>query len=424
MARFLPPLALILSLTLSARGENWPQWRGPHNDGVSTEKNLVAEWGPEKNVVWKCPLPGPGASTPAIWGDRIFLTAQAEGDLVVMCIGTDGKEKWTKKLGEGNAKVRGDEGNMASASCSTDGKRVYAFVGSGNVAAFDFDGKELWSFDAQKEYGNFDIQFGGHWTPVLYKDRLYLSLFHRKAQLLVALDAPTGKELWKADRPSDSPSGVESPDVYSSPFIWEGKDGAALLIAHGNDYCTGHSLTDGTEVWRVTDLNPKGPKYNRHWRAVSSPLVTPELIVVPSCKNGVTVAIDPAAAKGTIGPKGPGELWRHEKGTPDVPSPLLVDGVLYIMRETNTINAFDPKTGKEHYSEKVTNERHRANPVFADGKLYLVGREGTMPVVKAGKEFELLAKNKLPDTFTASPAISNGRIYLRGWKYLWAIGTK
>jgi len=338
----------------------------------------------------------------------------------LLCVGTDGKEKWRKAIGSGNQTARGDEGNSASASCSTDGKLVFSFVGDGTLTAHDFEGNEKWKIDTQKVYGEFKIQFGAHWTPVLHKGVLYVALMHRKAQLLIALEAATGKEQWKVTRTSDGKG--ESPDVYSSPFIWE-KGDDALLIAHGNDYCTAHSLKDGSEVWRVTELNPKA-KYNNAWRAVSSPLVTSDLIVVPSCKNGVTVGIDPTKAKGEIAPKASGEIWRHDRNTTDVPSPLLVDGIVYIFKENSSLMAYDAKTGTAIYTEKITNERHRANPVYADGKLYLVGRDGNMAVVKAGKEFEMISKMKLPDTFTASPAISGGRIYLRGSKFLWAIGSK
>ena len=419
------PLLLLLLLAAPATAENWPQWRGPKNDGHSTEKGLPDKWSDTENVVWKAKMPGPGAGTPCVWGDRIFLTAVDGTDLVVFCVGTDGKDKWKKALGTGNTAARGDEGNSASASCSTDGKRVYAFVGDGTLAALDFDGDVKWTVDTQKVYGKFNIQFGAHWTPVLYKGVLYVTLMHRGVQQIVAFDAASGKELWKADRTSDAPKGVESYDVYASPFVWE-KGDKAQLIVHGNDYCTGHDLTDGKELWRVTELNPKGPKYNRAWRAVSSPLVTPDLIVVPSCKNGVTVGIDPNTAKGDIKPgaTAAGEVWRIAKDTPDVPSPLLVDGTVYIWKENSTLLAYDAKTGAKTGELKVNGERNRANPVYADGKILVVGREGTMATVKPGKEPELLHKMKLPDTFTASPAVSGGRIYLRGWNNLYAVGVK
>ena len=406
-----------------ASAENWPQWRGPKNDGMSSEKGLPIKWKSDKdgdeNIVWKTKLPGPGASTPCVWGEHIFITAQEESGLSLLCFGTDGAEKWKAKLSAGKATARGDEGNLASASCSTDGKLVFAFVGSGELVAYDFAGEEVWKVDTVKAYGAFKIQFGGHWTPVLYKGKLYITLMHQKLQQILCFNAADGKEAWKLDRTSDGKG--EAPDVYCSPFIWE-KGDKAQLIVHGNDYCTGHELADGKEIWRVTELNPK-KKYEMHWRAVSSPLVTPDLIVVPSCKIYPTVAIDPNTAKGEIAPGASAEKWRF-KSTPDVPSPLLVDGVIYLMGANGQLQAVDAKTGKELYNIRATNERHRANPAYFDGKILLVGREGNMVVVKPGTEAGELVKSKLPDTFTGSPAISGGRIYLRGWNHLWAIGTK
>ncbi len=419
----MPRLLLLLLCTLPAAADNWPQWRGPKNDGHSAETKLPDKWSETDNIVWKCKMPGPGASTPCVWKDHIFVTAVADKDLVLICVGTDGKEKWTKTLGGGNKAARGDEGNSASASCTTDGERVYAFVGDGHLAAYDFAGEQKWIIDTAKEFGKFEIQFGAHWSPVLHKGKLYVTLMHRKAQKILCYDAAKGKLEWEADRKSDGKG--ESPDVYCSPLIWENGDKAALIV-HGNDYCTGHSLKDGGELWRVTELNPK-KNYNNAWRAVSSPLVTPDLIVVPSCKNGVTVGIDPNKAKGDIAPgdTAAGELWRIAKDTPDVPCPTLVGDTLYIWKETNNLLTYETKTGKKTGELKVTNERHRASPVYADGKLLVVGREGTMAWVTAKPEPEMVGeKIKLKDTFTASPAISGGRIYLRGWDSLWAIGTK
>lgn len=417
-------MLMLMVSTVPVCAENWPQWRGPNNDGISRETQIATHWGVDKNIKWKLPLPGPGASTPCIWNDRIFLTC-VEGDKAqLLCIDTLGKECWRRFLGQGTFKSMRDEGgNYATASCSTDGERVFCFAGSGKLAAFSFDGKEVWSLDTLTHHGkgarSFAIQFGAHWTPVLHDGRIYLTLLDRTAQEIIAVDAKNGTILWKADRKSDSPPGVESPDVYASPFIWK-QGNRALLIVHGNDYCTAHKLDDGSEVWRVTELNSKA-NYNRFWRAVSSPLVLPDLIVVPSCKKGVTVGLDPAKAQGEIAPGHTAEKWRIPRNTPDVPSPICVDGFLYLMGEQGMLFCHDADSGKLLYEERITNMRHRANPVAADGKLYLQGRDGVLVVVKIGKTFEKLAENKLPDTFTASPAIANGVLYLRGWKDLYAI---
>ena len=417
MIRILLLFSLLAILAVPASADNWPQWRGPKNDGHSTEKGLPTEWGPDMNILWKVQMAGRGASTPCVWDDKIFITSVEETAVVLLCIGTDGKEKWRQVISpiSGGKSGRGDEGNEASASCSTDGKHVWTFAGSGKLVCYTLDGKLVWDLDLQK-YGKFGIQFGCHWTPVLYKGKLYLQVMHRNAQLLLALDAATGREVWKVNRPGYSKG--ESPDVYASAFIWEG-EGGPLLIAHGNDYCTAHKLDTGAEIWRVASLNPNS---NGAWRFVSSPLVTPDLIVVPSCKNGPTVGLNPIGAMGSIDPDNKAELWRINY-TPDVVSPLLVDNIVYLMAD-GPLTALDAKTGTQIYREQVAKEIHRAHMVAADGKIYVVGREGTTDVVQAGKTFKIIASNTLPDKLYSSPAIADGRIYLRGWNYLWAIGSK
>lgn len=416
MTRQTLPLLLVLTLSPAARADNWPQWRGPANDGRSAETGLPTEWGPDKNVVWKLKLPGRGASTPAVWGDRIFLTSLDGNDVVLMCVGTDGKERWKKTLATGGKVTgRGGEGDDASASPTTDGKHVWAAAGTGALACYTVDGEKVWEADLQK-YGKFRIQFGIHWTPVVYKGRLFLQVMHRAAQKVVALDARTGKELWAVDRPGYGKG--ESPDTYASAFVWEGP-GGPLVIAHGNDYCTAHKPEDGGEVWRVAGLNPSS---NGAWRFVSSPLVTPGLVVVPSCKNGPTVALNPAGAKGTIDENNPAELWRF-KSTPDVVSPLLVDGIVYLLGD-GPLTAVDAKTGEPIYRQQLPKQIYRGNMVYADGKIYVVGRDGIGAVVQAGREFKLLATNELKEVVYASPAVSGGRLYLRGREHLYAIGAK
>jgi hypothetical protein len=410
-------LLLTLLAPPAARADNWPQWRGPDFNGVSRETGLPAEWGEAKNVVWKLPLPGQGNSTPAVWGDRIFLTSQDGADLVLVCAGTDGKLLWKRKLGTGKKIYRGDEANDASPSPSTDGKHVYAFIGLGDLACFDFDGNEVWRFSPQERYGRFRIQFGMHTTPLLYDGRLYLQLIHSGGAWVVAIDAATGQDVWKVARPSDGHDECEH--SYASPTLWRnGSD--AYLIVHGNDYATAHRLGDGSELWRVGDLNPKD-RYNRTLRFIASPVAVPDLIVIPSAKNGPVVGLSPDA-RGPVTTGSQYERWRMAHNTPDVPSPLVHDGLVYLSRENGNLICLDAKTGKELYTERTHSDRHRASPVYADGKVYLTARDGTVSVVQAGPKFKLLASNKLPDLFTASPAVANGRIYLRGFEALYAIG--
>jgi outer membrane protein assembly factor BamB len=411
--------SLVLCASLTAFADNWPQWRGPRNDGVSQEKNIQAEWSDTKNVAWKLPLPGRGGSTPCVWEDKIFLTCTVEGsaDLVAICADANGKEVWRKTLSKGTSTARADEGDAASPSPSTDGKHVWFFFGTGDLICLDLKGGEVWKLDVQKHYGKFRNQFGMHSTPVLFEGKLYMQFLHDGGQQVIALDAATGKEIWKVNRPSDGKA--ECLHSYASAFMWtNGKQ--SYLVTHGNDYAIAHDLTDGHEIWRLGGLNPKD-RYNRTLRFVASPVCTPELIVVPSAKNGAVVAVKPSA-KGEFADGSEYEQWRIPKGTPDVPCPLVADGYVYLCGESGILTCLDAKSGKQQYSKTLKQFRYRSSPVYADGKVYCTARDGTTFVVKAGPTFELLATNSTHDDQTASLAIADGRIYMRGFKHLYAIG--
>lgn len=408
---FLLPLA-----SLAAAG-NWPHWRGPENDGICKETGLPTEWSESKNVAWKVKMPGMAGSTPAIWGERIFLTSEEDSDLVLMCLDTSGKELWKTKLSSGRQRFMRGEGNNASPSPSTDGKHVWAYVGTGDLGCYDFEGKEVWKFNVQDRYGKFRIQHGMHNTPLLDGDRLYMQLIHSNSQFVIALDKATGKEIWKVTRQSDGR--MENEHSYASPIIWrKGKD--AYLITHGNDYAIAHRLTDGSEIWRVGGLNPRD-RYRGDLRFVASPVASPDLIVIPSAKDHGVVGLRPDA-EGVVMPGSKYEQWRLTRGTPDVPSPLVYNDLVYLCREKDFLICLDAKTGKIHYNQRIHSSIYRASPLAAERHIYLTARDGTFTVVKAGPMFEQIAENRLADTFTASPAISNGRIYLRGWDSLYAIG--
>lgn len=414
-------LIAILAGVPQAQAANWPAWRGPDNNGVCRETHLPTTWSDTQNIAWKLPLPGQAGSTPIIWGKRIFLTSAAGKDFVLICVSTDGKQLWKRVLGSGGrSSIMRGEGNDASASPSTDGTHVYAFVGTGDLACFDFNGNVIWKCNVQDRYGKFRIQHGLHNTPLLHDGRIYMALLHNNGHWVIALDAATGKEIWKVERQTDAKG--ESREAYSSPVLWnDGK--TTTLVVLGCDYTTGHRLSDGAEVWRLRDLNPQ-KNYSSALRIIASPEASTDALVVPTARGGLIVGVRPGAT-GAIAPKSPYELWRKSRGAPDVPSPLIHDGLVYLVQAggRGSMQCWDAKTGKEFYSESIYDDRYRASPVYADGKIYVLSRDGTALVVKAGKKFELLATNNLNDNFTASPAIADGRIYLRGFNNLYAIGN-
>ena len=408
-----------------ARADHWPQWRGPNNDGVSLETGIATRWSRTENIAWRVPLPGPAAATPVVWGQQIFLTTVDGDNLDLLCIRTDGKQLWRRTLGQGNRNVRGDEGNSASPSPSTDGKSVWAFMCNGELACYDFNGNLRWKFNVQDRYGKFNIQFGMTSTPVLDGDRLYFQLIHgdgnasTREACVACLDKGTGRAIWTHQRQSDARAGCEH--SYSSPTIYRG-GGREFLITHGADYVIGHDLSDGTELWRCGGLNPKA-SYNEALRFVASPLATQNLIIVPTAKRGPVVAIKPTA-EGDVTDSPTAIQWKMPRDTPDVPSPLLVDQLVYLCRENGNLMCLDAQTGDEVYHERTERDRHRASPVYADGKIYLTARNGVVSVIRSGRKFELLAQNELGEPVSASPAISDGTLYLRSFHALYAIRKK
>lgn len=413
----------LLTVVRVTVAENWPHWRGPRRDGTSLETGIPVKWSKTENVLWRLPLPGPAGATLVVWEDKIFLTSAEGDDLVLLCVNTDGKILWKRTVGSGNKVVSGGEGNSASPSPSTDGQHVWIFMSNGDLACYDFEGNEIWKSNLQERYGEFEMFFVMSSTPLLDGDRLYLQLIHSNAWLVLALDKATGREIWKHDRESDAVAECEH--SYASPFLYR-DDQHEFLLVHGADYITAHSLNDGSEIWRCGGLNPKG-NYNRSLRFVASPVAVPGLIVVPSAKDGPVLGLKPDG-KGDITESKQWYLWKRPNNTPDVPSPLIHDRLVYLCRENGVLICMDAKTGEEVYQEPVYQEqkhpqRYRASPVYADGKIYLTARYGVVTVIKAGRKFELLSFNDIEETISASPVISNGRLYLRSYDALYAIQT-
>ena len=411
-------LLSIFILTANSFADNWQQWRGQYNDGISNETEAPIQWSQTENIKWRLPLPGEAASTPVIWEDKIFLTS-AEGDaLVLMCISTDGEELWKRTLGRGNRSVRGGEANFAAPSPVTDGEHVWAFLGTGNLACYDFNGNQVWHTNLADRYGKFNLYFVMSTTPLVDKDRLYIHLIHSNAWVVLALDKMTGKEIWKHNRDSDATDECEQ--AYTSPIIYR-DDEREYLVVHGADYVTAHSLEDGSEIWRCGGLNPEAG-YNPSLRFVASPVATEGLIVVPSAKNGPVLGIDPAAQGDITDSKW--QRWKLRRGTPDVPSPLIHEGLVYLSGERGGLMCLDAVTGERLYREPTHRYQHRASPIYVNGHIYLTSRDGVITVVKAGRDFEIVASNAMDEVIAASPAIANGTLYLRSYQALYAIGAE
>ncbi len=406
--------------------DNWPQWRGPASNGISNEKNLPIQWDNKTNVAWRVELPGAGGATPAVWGDKIFVTSVDGDNLLLICFNTSGKKEWSQVVGHGDKVVRKGEGNAASPSPSTDGKHVWAMMANGEIGCYTVDGKKVWTLDLNKKYGPFNIAFGMTTTPLLYKDHLYIQLLHGEGDpsteeaVVVALDKLTGKQLWKRKRITGAAR--ENEHSYTSPLAYSYGD-TNLMISHGSDFTIAYDFNTGKEVWRMGGLNPHNDpnrKYHPTLRMVASPGIGKNLIVIPTAKNGPVFAVRPNF-KGDITNNPKALVWKRDSNTPDVPCPIVVGDLVYLCRENGNLICLEAETGKELYQKKTHRHRHRASPIYADGHLYLTARDGRITVVKAGRNFEIMATNEMKEDIAATPVISNGTIYIRTFNALYAI---
>lgn len=408
--------------------DDWLQWRGPQFRSVSADF-VPAEWNKDKNLLWRFPMPGSAGSSPVVWNGNVFATSVDDNNLVLICVDEKGQLKWKRQLAGLDSDVKSRDGaNAASPSPCTDGEHVWAMTGTGVLECFTVDGEPTWKKDLQKEYGKFNIQFGMTTTPILDQGNLYLALMHGDMRSstetsvgqVIALDAKTGNQIWLHLRKTDGVS--ENTHSYASPTIYRDSD-HEFLITHGADYIIGHSLKDGSELWRCGGFNPKGDGYNNYLRLVASPTCADGLIVAPTAKGRAVLGLQ-VDLSGDVTDQKSAYHWKMEKGTPDVATPVVYEGLVYLAGEKGDLSCVDAKTGERYYRERLAADKQRSSPVAADGKIFIAGRRGTVYVVRAGKELEVIAKNQLDEEITASPAISNGRVYIRTFDALYAFGEK
>jgi outer membrane protein assembly factor BamB len=397
--------------------DNWPQWRGPALNGISSEKNLPARWTTEENITWKLALPAWSGSTPIIWGERIFLNV-AEGDnLYVWCVDrAKGELLWKRPLGSGNVKLR--KQNMSSPSPVTDGKSVYVMTGTGVLKGFDFSGKELWSRDVQKDYGQFGLNWGYASSPLLYEDALFVQVLHGMKtddpSYVMRIDKNTGKTLWKVERPT--PAIKESPDSYTTPALLR-YDNKIEIVITGGDIVTGHDPVTGKELWRAGGLNPENHPF---YRIVASPIVFDNIIYAPTRVKPL-LAIK-AGGRGDITETH--RLWAFPNG-PDVPTPVTDGKYFYVVDDRGVAWCLDAKTGQAIWGpQRIKSGTYSSSPVLADGKIYITNEDGLTTVLRAGPKFEVMAENDLNDYCLSSLAISDGQIFIRTAQHLYCIGKR
>jgi outer membrane protein assembly factor BamB len=429
-------MALLTVAVSCGEAANWPQWRGPLLNGSTTETGLPATWTIE-DAAWVAPMPGYSGATPIVWDDRVFISSvdKETDDLLAICIDAkDGKVLWQKKTGKNRHFARN---NMVSPSPIADGQnnRVYFYYGTQRLLAYDFEGKLLWERDIERDHGYSAHMFGYSTSPLLHKGKLYIVSIRNKKpnrygsrytqetepceSYLLAIDAKTGKDLWKQTRPTDARD--EAQESYSTAMPFE-RDGRTEILVFGADYLTAHDAESGKELWRWATYNPRKI---HHWRTVPSPLVGDGLIYIVGPKHSTMFAIKPGAS-GIV--RDDHVAWRLESLTPDASMPLLYQGRLYVLEDDKKIiSCLDPKTGEKKWQERLESKTvYRASPTGADGKIYLMNEIGEITVLAAGDEFRVLHRIRMDKGFPIRSTIvaAQGKLFIRTEKNLYCIAKK
>ncbi len=411
--------ALGLVFVAALRGSEparWPQFRGPHGTFLADAENLPVEVGPEKNVLWKVALAGHSAATPAVWDDAVYVMTPDGDDVFLVALSAEGQERWRRRVGGGNRTLGfNKKNNFASASPATDGEFVWAMAGSGDLACFNAAGELVWAVQIQDLLGPYETGFGFGFSPLLYGDALYLPYLHQGESAVAAIDKRTGKIKWRTPRTTTAEE--ESKDAYTTPCVFEYGDRAEVIIC-GADLVNAYDSVSGQETWRHGDINPTG---NKTLRIVVSPVADRERIYVSTAKRGPVYAIQPG---GTGDVTQSHRVWTRTEDTPDVPSPAVADGILYVLRENGVLSALDAATCEEFYRERVARQSgpFSASPVVADGKVYLASESGLVVVVAAGKKYQHLSESEFGELIMATPAIAGRRIFLRTTGHLICLG--
>jgi outer membrane protein assembly factor BamB len=419
------------------QGRNWPQWRGPDGTGVSKETGLPAEWSATKNILWKTPIPGQGHSSPAVWGNHIFLTADIAGEVVagakavlhlengkefkhpdsagadrnhtlkVFCLDRrSGRMLWERTAYHGTVyDDRHRKGSYAAPTPATDGKHVYVWFGSEGLYCFDTQGKEIW----KRSLGPIaTLGMGSGTSPVLFENKVILLCDEDNGDksFIVALDKNNGRTVWKTPRKVQA--------SWATPLVTR-LSRRPELICSGSEWILAYDPQTGQELWRV-----KGLQSN----AIPSPLAG----------NGIAYVYAGFPVKKTIAIRlgGSGDLtgtshilWQYERGTAYVPSGILYAGFLYLATDRGILTCLDAATGAVQYDNGRVPipATFTASPVAFEGKILLTSEDGDTFIIKAGPKFELLATNSIGEPVYASPAISQGSIFLRGENHLYCISA-
>lgn len=444
-ARWIGGVLLGLLITLPVHASDWPQWRGPNFNGSTDETHLPTTFSRTQNCKWAAPLPGPGAGTPIIQGDRVFISSidPATQQLVALCFDrATGKLRWRTNAGSGfvppgaiNATQLQSNSNFASPSPIADGHRAIFTFGNGDLVALDADtGKPVWARNLQKDLGVFNYQWTYSSTPLLYGGKLYVQILQRDHRVhdrgvegapsyLLAFDPETGKPIFKVTRPTDAH--MESHEAYTTPLP-DFAGGRREVIVAGGDILTGHDPDTGRELWRWGTWN--AGHRQQWWRLVPSAVVAGDVVVACAPKRAPVYAIK-LGGHGDL--SATGLAWHSPERGPissDVPTPLYYQGKLFIQSDVRkNLTCVEPGTGKVVWSTPFTGSRALfwSSPTGADGKIYTMNTIGEVRVFDAatGKQLHQVSMTDDESDIRASIAAAHGCLFIRTATHLYCIGN-
>jgi len=420
------PVAFAVLVTTTVSADNWPGWRGPSGGAISSESRLPERWSNTENVAWKSRLAGAGVASPIVWGERVFVVSQAgagrsrvgprlgqgadatpaeraltgssgQGGVrfVIESLNLlDGRRVWSHEVAaQGDLTEVHDKHNLASGSPVTDGERIYAVFGTGQIVAVDLSGKPVWSRNLGREIAPWDINWGNGSSPAVYRNMLIVAAYHQSASYLIALDGRTGKQVWKTDRPR----GVTT---YSTPLVVPSAQGDEIIV-NSSAGVEAFNAETGAALWHFDEPNQFPiPVASFHQGLI---------YLSRGYRSGPYAAFRPGG-RGDISKTH--VVWHVPTGAPYISSLIYYEGLLYMAGDVGVITCVDARTGERVWRERLGGV-YTASPVAGDGKIYLASESGETIVLKAGRTPEVLSRNTIEGRILASPAISSGRLLIR-----------
>ena len=414
---FLPlvAFAFLAAIASAETNSNWPRWRGPRDNGSTESGAYPTKWDATTNVLWSAPLPGKGCSTPIVWNERIYVTAPSDGQDSLLAFDWAGKPLWQTAVGpEKPGKNR--NGSGSNPSPATDGTAIFTHFKSGNLAAFELDGKLRWKTNLIERFGKDTLYWDYGSSPVLTEKDVIATLMHHGESYIAALDKTTGDLRWKVARNFTTPT--ENDHSYATPIVIRHAGKEALLV-WGAEHLTAHDATTGATLWSCGDFNPESKS---NWVAVSSPVVVGDMAVVPFGRGARLHGIK---LGGTGDVTATHRAWLSNDTGSFVPTPLEYKGRIYVVRDRGQVVCINPADGTTVWTGDLPKgaQSYYSSPAVADGKLYAAREDGTVFVAKIDGGFEVLSENKMGEPVIASPVPVGGRLLIRGEKHLFCIGA-